>query len=102
MKSIYVGNLSFGASEDSVRSLFEQFGTVDRVSIATDPDTGEHKVFGFVEMSDSGEADKAIAELNDRELDGRTLNVTEALPNGEGVRHRSSGLFSTQSRNNRY
>lgn len=83
MKNIFVGNLSFGATEDSVRSLFQQYGTVERVSIITDRDTGQARGFGFVEMSNNAEADRAIAELNGRELDGRALNVNEARPKAE-------------------
>jgi RNA recognition motif-containing protein len=87
LKNIFVGNLSFGATEDSVRTMFEAYGTVERVSIVTDRDTGRAKGFGFVEMSANSDADRAIAELNGRELDGRALNVNEARPKTE----RSSG-----------
>jgi RNA recognition motif-containing protein len=80
MKNIFVGNLSFGATEGSVRSLFEAYGTVDRVSIVTDRDTGQARGFGFVEMSVNADADRAINELNGRDLDGRALNVNEAHP----------------------
>lgn len=80
MKNIFVGNLSFGATEDAVRSMFEAYGTVERVSVVTDRDTGRAKGFGFVEMSSNSEADRAISELNGRELDGRALNVNEARP----------------------
>lgn len=80
MKNIFVGNLSFGATESSVRSMFESYGTVDRVSIVTDRDTGQARGFGFVEMSVNSDADRAIAELNGRDLDGRALNVNEARP----------------------
>jgi RNA recognition motif-containing protein len=80
MKNIFVGNLSFGATEDAVRALFEAYGTVDRVNIVTDRDSGQARGFGFVEMSNNGEADKAIAGLNGRDLDGRALNVNEARP----------------------
>ena len=80
MKNIFVGNLSFGATEGSVRSLFEAYGAVDRVSIVTDRDTGQARGFGFVEMSVNADADRAINELNGRELDGRALNVNEAHP----------------------
>jgi cold-inducible RNA-binding protein len=80
MKNIFVGNLSFGATEDSVRAMFEAFGTVDRVSIVTDRDTGQARGFGFVEMSNNAEGDRAIAELNGMELDGRALNINEARP----------------------
>jgi cold-inducible RNA-binding protein len=83
MKNIFVGNLNFGATEDAVRSMFEAYGTVERVSIVTDRDTGRAKGFGFVEMSVNADADRAIAELNGRELDGRALNVNEARPKTE-------------------
>jgi cold-inducible RNA-binding protein len=83
MKNIFVGNLNFGATEDAVRSLFETYGTVERVSIVTDRDTGQPRGFGFVEMSANADADRAIAELNGRELDGRALNVNEARPKTE-------------------
>ena len=80
MKNIYVGNLSFGATEDSVRALFETHGTVGRVNICTDRDTGQPRGFGFVEMANDGEGEKAIAALNGCELDGRLLRVSEARP----------------------
>jgi len=83
MKNIFVGNLSFGATEDSVRSMFEAYGAVDRVSIVTDRETGQPRGFGFVEMSEDAEGDRAISELNGRELDGRSLNVNEARPKAD-------------------
>jgi RNA recognition motif-containing protein len=83
MKNIFVGNLNFGATEAAVRALFEAYGTVDRVSIVTDRDTGQARGFGFVEMSSNAEADKAIAALNGHDLDGRALNVNEARPKTE-------------------
>src|SRR3977135_3557622 len=78
MKNIFVGNLSFGATEDALRSLFEAHGTVSRVNICTDRDSGQPRGFGFVEMANDGEAEKAIAACNGRELDGRALNVNDA------------------------
>lgn len=84
MKNIFVGNLDFGATESSVRALFEQFGAVDRVNIVTDRDTGRSRGFAFVEMGDSEQADRAIAALNGYQMDGRSLNVNEARPKGEG------------------
>jgi cold-inducible RNA-binding protein len=83
MKNIYVGNLNFGATEDSVRSLFETHGTVGRVNIVTDRDTGQPRGFGFVEMSNDGEGEKAIAALNGKDFDGRALSVNEARPKTE-------------------
>ena len=92
MKNIYVGNLSFDATENEVRSLFETYGSVDRVNIVTDRDTGRARGFGFVEMSVNAEADRAIDGLNGRELDGRTLNVNEARPKeNRGGGFRSNG-----------
>jgi len=83
MKNIFVGNLSFGATEDSVRALFETHGAVGRVNIVTDRDSGQPRGFGFVEMSNDGEGEKAIAALNGTDLDGRALNVNEARPKAE-------------------
>ena len=83
MKNIFVGNLSFGATEAAVRALFEPYGAVEKVSIITDRDTGQARGFGFVEMSSNSDADRAIAELNGRDLDGRRLNINEARPKTE-------------------
>lgn len=99
MKNIFVGNLSFGATESAVRSLFEAYGAVDRVSIVTDRDTGQARGFGFVEMSNNTEADRAINELNGRDLDGRALNVNEARPKTD---RGSGGGGGGQRRNNRW
>ena len=99
MKNIFVGNLSFGATEDAVRSMFETYGTVDRVNLVTDRDTGRARGFGFVEMSVSEEADRAIAGLNGRELDGRALSVNEARPKEErGGGFRGNGGGQRQNR----
>ena len=78
MKKIFVGNLDFGATEESIRTLFEPYGAIERVSLVTDRDTGRSRGFAFVEMTDSGEADRAIAGLNGTNLGGRALNVNEA------------------------
>ena len=96
MKKIYVGNLSFGATEDGVRSLFEAHGEVESVSIVTDRDTGQARGFGFVEMNDDGEAKAAIAALNGIDYEGRTLNVNEARPKedrGGGGGRRGGGGY---------
>ena len=78
MKKLFVGNLSFGATEESIRSLFETHGKVESVSLITDRDTGRSKGFGFVEMQEGG--DKAIAEMNGKDFMGRALTVNEARP----------------------
>ena len=98
MKNIFVGNLSFTATEDGVRSMFEAYGAVERVSIVTDRDTGQPKGFGFVEMTNDAEAEKAIAELNGTELNGRALTINEARPKTE----RSGGGGGGGRRNNRW
>ena len=98
MKNIFVGNLSFTATEDGVRSMFEAYGTVDRVSIVTDRDTGQPKGFGFVAMTNDAEAEKAISELNGTELNGRALTINEARPKTE----RSGGGGGGGRRNNRW
>lgn len=84
MKNIFVGNLDFGATESSIRSLFEPYGNVERVNLVTDRDTGRSRGFAFVEMTDSAEADKAITALNGANLDGRALNINEARPKPQG------------------
>ena len=83
MKNIFVGNLDFNTSEEELRQLFEAHGQVDRVSIMTDRDTGRSRGFGFVEMANAEEGDKAIAALNGSQVGGRTLNVNEARPKPE-------------------
>lgn len=83
MKNIFVGNLDFHTAEDDLRQLFSQYGQVDRVAIMTDRDTARSRGFAFIEMANTDEGDKAIAELNGSQLDGRTLNVNEARPKVE-------------------
>lgn len=89
MKNIYVGNLTFDATEDQVRSMFEAYGAVDRVSIVTDRDTGQSRGFAFVEMTDDEAANRAMDALNGTNLGGRNLTVNEARPKAE--RPRSGG-----------
>ena len=80
MKNIFVGNLDFNSTEESVRSLFERYGAVNSARIMTDRDTGRSRGFAFVEMENEAEADQAIQALNGYTLDGRALNVNEARP----------------------
>ena len=77
-KKLYVGNLPFSASEDEIRTIFGEFGTVDTVNLITDRETGRPRGFGFVEMSNG--ADEAIRALHQKDMDGRSLNVSEARP----------------------
>ena len=82
--NIYVGNLSYDASEEDVQRAFEDFGSVDSVKIIKDKYTGRSKGFGFVEMTEDDAAKTAITELNDKEFMGRNLKVNEARPRAEG------------------
>lgn len=81
--NIFVGNLSYQTTEDELQTAFSSFGTVERVSIIRDRDTGQSRGFGFVEMPNGEEAEKAIQAMNGRELSGRALNVNEARPREE-------------------
>jgi RNA recognition motif-containing protein len=101
LKNIFVGNLSFGTTEDSIRSMFESYGTVERVNVVTDRDTGQARGFAFVEMSVDAEGNAAINALNGRDLDGRTLNINEARPKaerGSGGGYRGNSGGSRQKR----
>ena len=84
--NIYVGNLSYSATEENVRQAFEAFGQVSSATIVKDKYSGRSKGFGFVEMPSAEEARSAINQLNGKELKGRTLNVNEARPRTEGGR----------------
>lgn len=84
MKKIFVGNFSFSLSEDELRSLFETFGAVDSASVVTDRATGRSRGFGFVEMSNDAEAERAITALNGKDSGGRQLTVNEARPKTGG------------------
>lgn len=89
--NIYVGNLPFSTTDDSLRELFEQFGTVDSSSVISDRETGRSRGFGFVEMPNDDEAQTAIDELNDSDFEGRTLTVNEARPREERPRGGGGG-----------
>jgi cold-inducible RNA-binding protein len=89
MKNLYVGNLPHSTTEAELRNLFAAHGEVDSISIITDRDTGQARGFGFVQMKDSGEAEKAIAALNGTQFGGRPLKINEAKPKSE--RPRSGG-----------
>ena len=83
MKKIYVGNLPWTATEADLRDHFASFGTVHSTAIITDRDTGRSRGFGFIEM-DEADANKAISELDGRDLQGRTLRVNEAQQKERG------------------
>jgi RNA recognition motif-containing protein len=78
--NIYVGNLSYGMSEDELRGAFGAFGEVSSVKILMDRETGRSRGFGFVEMPNQSEAETAITQLNGKDLGGRALRINEARP----------------------
>ncbi len=80
MFNIYVGNLSFEATEEELRGLFEEHGEVLKINLITDRDTGRPRGFGFVEMADAAQGRTAIEQINGREVGGRTVTVNEAKP----------------------
>ena len=82
--NIYVGNLSFKTNEGGLRTAFEAFGTVSAIRIVTDKFTGRSKGFAFVEMPNAEEAQKAIAGMDQKDMDGRPLRVNEAKPREDG------------------
>lgn len=79
-KKIYVGNLSFSTTEQTLSELFGRFGSVESAKVISDRDTGRSKGFAFVEMSSDEEAANAIRELHETSCDGRNINVSEAKP----------------------
>jgi RNA recognition motif-containing protein len=90
--NIYVGNLSQAVNEDALRALFEDFGNVTSVKVITDRETGMARGFAFVDMSNQEEAQKAIDELNGREVEGQRLRVNEARERDDR-RPRSNNRF---------
>jgi RNA recognition motif-containing protein len=83
MKNLFVGNMSFQTTAEDLRALFEPFGQLARVHVATDRETGRARGFGFVEMPNDAEAAKAIAALDGKDVGGRNLKVNEARPKSE-------------------
>lgn len=84
MTNIFVGNLSYDVSQDQLHNAFSAYGSVDKVNIITDRDSGQPRGFAFVEMSDAQQASDAINALNGAELNGRSMNVNEARPREAG------------------
>jgi len=84
--NIYVGNLSYGATEEEIRQAFAQYGEVSSVNIITDRETGRSRGFAFVEMPNADEAKEAIKNLNETELAGRAVTVNEARPRADRPR----------------
>ena len=92
MKKLFVGNLDFKATEDSVRTLFAAYGAVESVHLVTDRDTGRARGFAFVEMAE-GDADRAVAALNGTNVGGRGLNVNKARPKADRAGQGSDGGY---------
>ena len=90
--NIYVANLSFSVSDEDLKSFFTPYGEVTSAKVINDKFTGKSRGFGFVEMSDSAAAEKAISELDNAAVDGRNIKVTEAKPREERP-ERSNGSF---------
>ena len=86
-RKLYVGNLPYSATQQTLQDTFSKCGTVESVNVIMDRQTGQSKGFGFVEMSSNAEAQKAIQEINGTDLDGRTVKVNEA----KQLEKRSSG-----------
>ena len=83
MKNIFVGNLDFHTTEEELRQAFEPYGAIEKVSIMTERETGRSRGFAFVEMTNDEEAQRAVAALNGKEFEGRSLTVNEARPRPE-------------------
>lgn len=94
MKTVYVGNLSYSTTDDSLRSTFSAYGTVEEVNVMTDRQTGQPRGFAFVNMQDDESAEKAIAALDGTEMDGRRLTVSMARPKAPQADRRPFGAAS--------
>lgn len=93
--TIYVGNLSFQATEEDLREVFAEYGEVKRISLPVDRETGRKRGFAFVEMADESHEDKAISELDGAEWLGRELRVNKARPRSESGSNRGGGNFTS-------
>lgn len=84
--NLYVGNLSYGVTEEDLKAMFSEYGQVESINIIKDKFSGQSKGFGFVEMPDNSEADKAIKALNGTSLKGRDVKINQAKPRGSRPR----------------
>jgi cold-inducible RNA-binding protein len=98
LTKLYVGNLSWGTTEETLRKTFEQFGALVSVKIIMDKMRGTSKGFGFIEYTTPESAQTAMAQLNNTTLDGRPLNIKEALPQTERPRQGFGGGYNNRSR----
>ena len=90
-KKLYIGNLAFGVTQEMLKEAFAPFGTVEEATVVSDRETGRSRGFGFVTFTNDADADKAITEMNGKEIEGRAIKVSEARPPGEGGGGRRSG-----------
>jgi RNA recognition motif-containing protein len=97
-KNLYVGNLPFQTSADDLVELFGQYGSVSRAQVIADRETGQSRGFGFVEMANDAEAQKAIEALGGAQFQGRTLTVNEAKPREDRPRGGGRGGFGRRDR----
>ena len=100
--NMYVGNLSYSVTEDELRSMFVEYGDVVSAKLIMDRETGRSKGFGFVEMSNNSDAQKAMDDLNGRTLDGRALTVNQARPREDRSRSGGRGGYGGAAGRNRY
>lgn len=97
-KKLYVGNLDFGVDDGKLRELFSEFGEIEEATVIKDRFSGRSKGFGFVTFKEDASADKAIAEINDKEVEGRKLKVNEAKPMEDRPPRRTFGNRDRQRR----
>lgn len=90
-KKLYIGNLSYGTNDESLRAAFETVGAVSSANVIMDKMTGRSRGFGFVEMTEDADAEKAVSMWNGKELDGRALVVNEARPMEERPPRQDNG-----------
>ena len=103
MKKLYIGGLSYNVTKDELEKVFSEYGSVSDVIIVSDKYTGRSKGFGFVEMENSSEADKAVKELDGKSIQGRNIRVNEARPKTNrsgGDRDRGGGGGGRNHRRN--
>ena len=90
-KKLFVGGLSWGTNDDGLRQAFESFGEVEEVRVITDRETGRSRGFGFVTFIDGDAADRAVSEMDGKEIDGRSVKVSEAQDKPRGPRGGGGG-----------
>lgn len=91
-KKLYIGNLAFSVTQDGLKEAFASFGDIEEVTLVTDRETGRSRGFGFVTFANDEDADKAMSEMNGKEIEGRAIKVSEARPPGEGGGGRRGGF----------